>query len=578
MEFLQGRSLEDILKNEKTMPLEKRLDIVAQVCRGLDYAHARGIVHRDIKPANVMVTTDGVAKVVDFGIARLADQKLTNTGHVLGTVSYMSPEQLQGKVLDGRSDIFAVGVMLFETLTSVLPFAAEDTGAAITNTLYRQPPSLASFLANYPKELDEIVSKCLAKDPAERFQTAGELADRLTQVQQEMHRSQIAPTVIRTTPLSHEASDESVRPFPPPLSAQQVLPKTRRNIVIAIIIGLLILGVAVGVHMLQSRSRSSGVTDITELRKRANSGDAAAQDQLGRAYREGQGIQKDYGEAAEWFRKAAEHGNSHSQAALGALFANGLGMKQDDAEASRWFVKAAEQGEPAGQYCLGVQYEHGRGVSQDIAEAVRWYRKAAEQNYPGAEVALGNAYKAGKGVPHDDSEAVRWYRKAADQGDAGAQYNMAGVYWEGRGVAQDYTEAAWWYRKAADQGNAHAQVNLAIMYADGRGVAQDYSEAVQWYRKAADQGDARAQYNLGVYYGDGRGVAQDYTEAARLYRKAADQGNPNAQNRLGALYELGQGVPRDYAVAANWYRKAADQGNADAQENLKRLQRDGRTR
>ena len=94
----------------------------------LDYAHARGVVHRDIKPANVMVTTDGVAKVVDFGIARLADQKLTQVGQVLGTVSYMSPEQLQGKALDGRSDIFAVGVMLFEALTSVLPFAAENTG------------------------------------------------------------------------------------------------------------------------------------------------------------------------------------------------------------------------------------------------------------------------------------------------------------------------------------------------------------------------------------------------------------------------------------------------------------------
>ena len=202
MEFLQGRSLEDILKLEKaTMPLEKRLDIVEQVCRGMDYAHARGIVHRDIKPANVMIMIDGVAKVVDFGIARLADQKLTNTGQVLGTVSYMSPEQLQGKALDGRTDIFAIGVMLFEALTSVLPFAAEDTGTAITNTLYRQPPGLSSFLANYPEELDEILRKCLAKDPADRFQTAGELADRLSRVQQQMRSAQTAPTVIRTVPL-----------------------------------------------------------------------------------------------------------------------------------------------------------------------------------------------------------------------------------------------------------------------------------------------------------------------------------------------------------------------------------------
>jgi serine/threonine protein kinase len=201
MEFLQGSSLEDILRKEQTMSIEKRLDIVAQVCRGLDYAHARGIVHRDIKPANVMVTNEGIAKVVDFGIARLADQKLTSTGNVLGTVSYMSPEQLQGRAVDGRSDVFAVGVVLYEVLTSVLPFAAEDTGAAITNILYRQPPKLSSFLENYPRELDEIIGKALAKDPDNRFQTTRELADRISLVQQELQRSQTAPTVIRNTPL-----------------------------------------------------------------------------------------------------------------------------------------------------------------------------------------------------------------------------------------------------------------------------------------------------------------------------------------------------------------------------------------
>jgi len=218
MEFLQGRSLEVILTREmSTTTVAERLAMVEQVCRGLDYAHARGIVHRDIKPANVMVTTDGVAKVVDFGIARLADQKLTKTGHVLGTISYMSPEQLQGKPLDGRSDIFAVGVMLFEVLTSTLPFAAEDTGAAITNTLYRQPPGLANFLEHSPPELEAILNQCLAKNPAERFQAAGELADRLTQVWQQMQRAQ-APTSMRAQPLPAAHSSLSAPGMPRPLT------------------------------------------------------------------------------------------------------------------------------------------------------------------------------------------------------------------------------------------------------------------------------------------------------------------------------------------------------------------------
>jgi hypothetical protein len=611
MEFLQGRSLEDILKNEKTMPLQKRLDIVAQVCRGLDYAHARGIVHRDIKPANVMVTTDGVAKVVDFGIARLANQKLTNTGHVLGTVSYMSPEQLQGKTLDGRSDIFAVGVMLFEAMTSVLPFAAEDTGAAITNTLYRQPPSLSNFLANYPKELDDIVSKCLAKEPGERFQTAGELADKLTQVQQELQQSQAAPTIIRSTPLPN---DGCVYPFPTPSLPQQGLPKTRRNIIVAGAIMLLILVSFFGVRMFRSRSHPSEITDISDLRKRANSGDAASQLQLGRAYASGKGVDRNYSEAAEWFRKSAEQGNSHGQANLGRLYAEGLGVKQDHAEAYKWFRKAAEQGDPAGQCYLGVQYEFGRGVTQDITEAAQWYRKSAEQNFAFAQLSLGNLYAGGKGVPYDDSEAVRWYRKAADHGDATAQYALAGMYKQGKGVTQDYSEAVNWYRKSADQGFGDAQVNLGSMFQTGRGVTQDYAEAARWYRKAAEQGKPIGQFDLGIMYLNGTGMAQDYTEAAgwfrkaadqgyaaaqfdmgslcaqglgvaqnyteavQWYRKAADQGYADAQVNLGELYESGHGVSRNYAEAAFWYRKAADQGNTVAQENLKHPQRDGRMR
>jgi serine/threonine protein kinase len=250
--LLEGRSLEDILKNEKNTPLEKRLDIVAQVCRGLNYAHARGVVHRDVKPA--MVTNDGVAKIVDFGIARLADQKLTQTGHVLGTVSYMSPEQLLGKTLDGRSDIFAVGVMLFEALTSVLPFAAEDTGSAVTNILYRQPPSLSNFLANYPRELDDLLKKCLAKEPGERFQVAGELADSLSRIQQEVQRWQTAPTLIRYPALAADPAGFSV-PTPPVLPPLES-PKRRRNIIIAVAVASLVLVGGVGLRMLHTGADS----------------------------------------------------------------------------------------------------------------------------------------------------------------------------------------------------------------------------------------------------------------------------------------------------------------------------------
>jgi serine/threonine protein kinase len=459
MEFLQGRSLEYILKNEKTMSMDKRLDIVAQVCRGLDYAHARGIVHRDIKPANVMVTSEGVAKVVDFGIARLADQKLTSTGNVLGTVSYMSPEQLQGRTIDGRSDVFAVGVMLYEVLTSVLPFAAEDTGAAITNILYRQPTKLSSYLENYPTELDQIINKALAKDPAERFQTAGELADRIVQVQQELQRSQSAPTVIRTTPLPVNNLDSQL-----PLSARVTRDSKfsyvrRHHIVGLVAIVLLLLAAAVGWRILRLGSHPTA-NDLTELKKRAESGDAIAQYQLGRAFEKGRGVDRDDVEAVRWLQSSADQGNAHAQVDLGVAYCTGRGVTQNYSEGSNWFRKAAEQGDAVGEVNLGFQYEIGQGVTQNYAEAVRWYRKSAEQGNAHGQFNLGSMYLDGKGVSRDDSQGALWYLKASNQGDANAQNNLGSLYEVGRGVTKDLAAAASWYRKAADQGNSSAQNNL----------------------------------------------------------------------------------------------------------------------
>jgi hypothetical protein len=336
MEFIEGRSLEDIIRNEKAMPLEERLDVVAQVCLGLDYAHSRGVVHRDIKPANIMVTRDGVAKIVDFGIARLADQQLTNTGHVLGTVSYMSPEVLQRQTPDGRSDIFAVGVMLFEALASVLPFAAENTAAAITKILYHRPATLSSFLMDYPKGLDEIISKCLAKHPNERFQTAGHLAARLSQVRHEAKGLQTANG----------------------------------------------LGAARG-----------DVEAARRYRKAADQGLADAQVNLGYLYYLGCGVAKDHVEAARWWRKAADQWRADAQFNLGNLYYFGHGVAKGYREAARWYRKAADQGLADAQFNTGVIYEKGEGVEKNDVEAARWYRKAADQGFAEARVQLGRLNK-----------------------------------------------------------------------------------------------------------------------------------------------------------------------------------------
>ncbi len=180
MEFLQGRELRDILNDEKLQPVDHVIDIVAQVAQGLAYAHEHGIIHRDIKPSNIMVGREGHVKITDFGIARMASSAVrTQTGMVLGSPKYMSPEQVMGKLTDQRSDIFSLGVMLYEMLTGHPPFMGENVNAIMYQTLNAIPQPPSSLNVAVPDMLNFIVAKALAKDVEHRYQNARDLANDL---------------------------------------------------------------------------------------------------------------------------------------------------------------------------------------------------------------------------------------------------------------------------------------------------------------------------------------------------------------------------------------------------------------
>ena len=181
MELLPGADLESVLRSGEKLPLAEKLDVVIQVCRGLAYAHERGIVHRDMKPSNVRLLDDGTAKIMDFGIAKLgADHHITKTGMMVGTVHYMSPEQVRGRPLDGRSDVFSVGVILYELLAGERPFKADDVTAILYKIVNEEPPppELAATGELAPR-LRQVLDKALAKDPAARYPSAAAFADEL---------------------------------------------------------------------------------------------------------------------------------------------------------------------------------------------------------------------------------------------------------------------------------------------------------------------------------------------------------------------------------------------------------------
>jgi serine/threonine-protein kinase len=180
MEFLKGRDLVDHCKDGNLLPPAKVLAIVARVAEALGYAHRQNVVHRDIKPANIMYDLDSdTVKVTDFGIARITDSSKTRTGLVLGTPSFMSPEQLAGRKVDGRSDLYSLGVMLYQMLTGVLPFRGDSMAELMYKIANEEAPDLRMVRKDLPERLAQVVARSLAKKPDLRFQDGDEFAREL---------------------------------------------------------------------------------------------------------------------------------------------------------------------------------------------------------------------------------------------------------------------------------------------------------------------------------------------------------------------------------------------------------------
>ena len=197
MEYIEGRDLKEILASGHRFRPSEAARIVADVAVALDYAHQMGVIHRDIKPGNLILTNDGSARIADFGIARMESSTLTVDGQFIGTPNFMSPEQINGLTVDGRSDLFSLGVVLFTLLTGERPFAAETMHQVTRKILEDAPPIPSVVNPSVPAAFNPIVMKCLDKDPDKRFQTGSELASVL---------AALARSLVRREPGDDEAT------------------------------------------------------------------------------------------------------------------------------------------------------------------------------------------------------------------------------------------------------------------------------------------------------------------------------------------------------------------------------------
>src|SRR6266508_1975080 len=216
MEYLDGRSLKELIVARGPAPIHLAVDYARQILAALRFAHRHGIVHRDIKPHNVLVDGEGRLKVTDFGIARAGASQMTEVGSIIGTAQYLSPEQAKGAPVDQTSDLYSVGVVLYELLTGVVPFTGDTPVEIAMKHLSMVPEAPSAKRAEIPRDLDMVIMRALAKDPSERYHSAEEMDADLRRVARG----------VAISPATEEAATAIIS-RPPPTAVTEITPRTR---------------------------------------------------------------------------------------------------------------------------------------------------------------------------------------------------------------------------------------------------------------------------------------------------------------------------------------------------------------
>ena len=291
--------------------------------------------------------------------------------------------------------------------------------------------------------------------------------------------------------------------------------------------------------------------EISDLQKKADSGDATAQFALGRAYESGNGVPRRTDQAAIWYRKSAEKGNEKAQNNLGILYWTGDGVEKDKTEAVRWYRKAARQSNANAMFNLGAAYYNGEGVGVNDNLAYAWFLLSSEAGNPAGQDAAKRSQ--GEHGPSSLGEAC---------------LSIGQMYEKGEDLPKNLALAAAWYRKAAEHGNGEATISLAILYL----TASDYSQARPWCETAAKQKHAGGYYCLGYLYQHGFGVDLSLKEAFQWYEQGAKGGNTTSMQALAKMYENGEGTKPDRVQAFLWFLfAAARHGNQGAITEANRI-------
>jgi serine/threonine-protein kinase len=574
MEMVRGQTLEAILEQRGApFTTEEALAIIAQAADGLSYAHEMGIVHRDIKPANLILTNTGLLKIMDFGIARAqGTQRMTRDGSIVGTLAYMSPEQCRGQEVDGRTDQYSLGIVLYEMLTGKVPFEA-TTDYELMQAHINSPPEWPSRrVPGIAPHAEKALMKALSKKAPDRFATLTAFKEALGAP---ASRTEALSIVHKVTRLAGSAGispaitsamssvTESVKKSSVPFAVKGIVAGGGLALVLAA--GLL--------YLLSPRSTVQSGLPVTKVSNDSSPVQIIPQPQNNNPYFPGQGRQATTSPSLPSEpRQAQPPNNASSRPGSG-----GRGPFEVAAEPQNPGPAAGNQPTgPSDSPQRRVTPASNNAPAQNSGSSA----SAASTSTPST---ASDATNANSGSAPAASETTS---QVASTDTADSASKPARAQTDGRKVsekdvmaayeAKNYANARELAEPCAKDGNPECQFIMGRLFDTGSAGSKDPGTAADWYRKAADAGLAKARYNLAGLYYRGEGVPKDSRIAAEWLSKAAYQNHAGAQFNLATLYETGDGVPKSLSEARRWYtevaEKAADkQLAAEAQEALDKL-------
>jgi serine/threonine protein kinase/TPR repeat protein len=626
MERVEGPTLQQMMKEGK-LDRQFTLDILRQAAVAMDYAHAEGIIHRDIKPANIMLHKGTQAKIADFGIAKVSTMtQLTVAGAILGTPSYMSPEQIQNLPLSGRSDEFSLAVVAYEMLTGVKPFERETMPALLLAIVNGERPSASAKDRTLPPMVDDVFRMALNRAPDQRFATCLAFVTALAssvgiefqtsnssgiQGAQTGSQHPIQPTIPSPPPppptnsvtgplggpqlpppppprMADTAIHFSPPAFPPPVGQlQQKKPSSAGLYVVGSIL-LIALAAAYPVYryIYPAPARDAPVKDakVEDKAKKEEVVIPPAENKPGAPVVSLFTAEPDKVTAGGtatlrwWVTDASEVVINQD---IGKVAGKGSIEVKPTKETEYILTATGAGGEATAKVTIGLGAARSP-VATPEKEPVKVSGAGGATSgkppvNPPAETPRVDPARAqqlyeegmAKHRSHPGSAAIPSFEQAAALGEPRAMLELGKIYGSGDGVGKDAAKAADWYRKAADLGNASAMVFLGALYAQGAGVPKDLGEAAKWLRKAADAGNAVAMDGLGQMYANGQGFPVDAAQAVTWYHKAIDNNNAPAMYHLGLLLENGAGpVAKNPTEATQLFQRAAVAGYAPAKAKL----------